>query len=49
VRANRDKLYSSGNFDLDADPVTVTMPETGGLFMSMQVINQDHYVVGSVL
>jgi hypothetical protein len=44
-----ETLYSSGIFDLDAGPVTVTMPETGGLFMSMKVINQDHYVVGNVL
>jgi hypothetical protein len=28
--------------------VTVTLPEAGGRFMSMQVINEDHYVVGSV-
>jgi hypothetical protein len=48
VRPNRDTLYSSGVFDLDAGPVTVTLPEAGGRFMSMQVINEDHYVVGSV-
>jgi hypothetical protein len=49
VRPNRDTLYSSGVFDLDAGPVTVTLPEAGGRFMSMQVINEDHYVVGDVL
>jgi hypothetical protein len=49
VRANRDTLYSSGVFDLDAGPLTVTMPDTGGRFMSMQVINEDHYVVAHVL
>jgi hypothetical protein len=48
VRPNRDTLYSSGVFDLDGGPVTVTLPEAGGRFMSMQVINEDHYVVGSV-
>jgi hypothetical protein len=48
VRPNRDTLYSSGVFDLDAGPVTVTLPEAGGRFMSMQVINEDHYVVGNV-
>ena len=27
VRPNRDTLYSGGIFDLDAGPVTVTMPD----------------------
>lgn len=48
VRANRDTLYSAAIFDLDAGPATVTLPEAEGRFMSLQVINQDHYVVGSV-
>jgi hypothetical protein len=44
IRLNRDTLYSSGLFDLDAGPVTVTLPDAGKRFMSMQVINEDHYV-----
>jgi hypothetical protein len=48
VRANRDTLYSSGVFDLDAGPVTITMPEAGKRFMSLQAFNEDHYVVGKV-
>ena len=36
------------SFDLDAGPVTITLPDAGKRFMSMQVINQDHYVVGKV-
>jgi hypothetical protein len=44
IRLNRDTLYSSGVFDLDAGPVTITMPDAGKRFMSMQVVNQDHYV-----
>jgi len=44
IRLNRDTLYSSAVFDLDAGPVTITMPDAGKRFMSMQVINQDHYV-----
>ena len=44
VRMNRDTLYSSAVFDLDAGPVTITLPEAGGRFMSMAVINEDHYV-----
>jgi hypothetical protein len=43
VRTNRDTLYSSGVFDLDASPVTITLPDAGKRFMSMQVISQDHY------
>ena len=31
-------------FDLDAGPVTITLPDAGKRFMSMQVINEDHYV-----
>jgi len=44
VRPNRDTLYSSGVFDLDAGPVTITMPDAGKRFMSLQVISEDHYV-----
>ena len=43
VRMNRDTLYSSGVFDLEAGPVTITLPDAGKRFMSMQVISQDHY------
>lgn len=45
VRMNRDTLYSSGVFDFDAAPVTVTLPDAGKRFMSMQVVSQDHYTV----
>lgn len=44
IRLNRDTLYSSAVFDLDAGPVTISLPDAGKRFMSMQVINQDHYV-----
>lgn len=43
VRMNRDTLYSSGVFDLDAAPIAITLPDAGKRFMSMQVISQDHY------
>ncbi len=49
IRMNRDTLYSFGVFDLDASPVTITLPDAGSRFRSMQVINQDHYVVGDVM
>ena len=44
IRMNRDTLYSAAVFDLDAGPVTVTMPDAGKRFMSMQLIDEDHYV-----
>jgi hypothetical protein len=44
IRLNRDTLYSSAVFDLGAGPVTITLPDAGKRFMSMQVINEDHYV-----
>jgi hypothetical protein len=43
IRLNRDTLYSAAVFDLDAGPVTITLPDAGQRFMSMQVINQDEY------
>ncbi|MBJ9984171.1 DUF1254 domain-containing protein [Acinetobacter sp. S40] len=43
IRLNRDTLYSSGVYDLDAGPVKITMPDTKGRFQSLQVISEDHY------
>jgi hypothetical protein len=48
VRANRDTLYSSAVLDLDAGPATISLPDAGGRFRSMFVINEDHYIVGDV-
>ena len=42
VRPNRDTLYSTSLFDLDAGPVTIKLPDAGKRFMSLMVINQDH-------
>jgi hypothetical protein len=43
VRQNRDALYSAAVFDLDGGPVTITLPDAGKRFMSLQVINEDMY------
>jgi hypothetical protein len=43
VRPNRDTLYSFAIVDLDAGPVTVTLPDASGRFMGMQIVNQDQY------
>lgn len=44
VRSNRDTLYSAAVFDLQAGPVTITLPDPGARYLSAQVINQDEYV-----
>lgn len=43
VRMNRDTLYTSGVFDLNAGPVTVTLPDAGKRFIALQVIDEDEY------
>lgn len=45
IRGNRDTLYSSSVFDLDAGPVTIILPDAGSRFMSLMFVNEDHYVV----
>jgi len=42
IRMNRDTRYSIGVFDLTT-PLTVTLPDTKGRYISMQVINEDEY------
>jgi hypothetical protein len=43
-RPSRDTLYSTGVFDLDAGPLTITLPDAGNRFLTMIVIDEDHYV-----
>jgi hypothetical protein len=45
VRPNRDTLYSQVVFDLGAGPVTITLPDARERFMSMMVLDEDHYTV----
>ncbi|HET6996534.1 MAG TPA: DUF1254 domain-containing protein, partial [Chitinophagaceae bacterium] len=45
IRGNRDTLYSSTVIDLDAGPVTVTLPDAGKRFMSLMVVNEVHYAI----
>jgi hypothetical protein len=47
-RANRDTLYSAGVFDVDAAPVTFSLPDPGQGFMSLTPFSEDHYTIGSV-
>ena len=48
IRANRDTLYSEALFDLDAGPVTVTLPDPSGRFMSMIVLDEEQYALETV-
>lgn len=43
IRLNRDTIYSAAVFDLDAGPVTITMPDAGERYMSMHIIDEDQY------
>ena len=43
IRQNQDTLYSGIILDL-SQPVSITLPDAGGRFMSMHVVNQDHYM-----
>jgi hypothetical protein len=43
VRPNRDTLHSMSVFDFDAGPVTITLPDAGKRFMSLQVVDEDQY------
>lgn len=43
IRPNRDTLYSMAVFDFDAGPVTITLPDPGRHFMTMQVVNEDQF------
>ena len=44
IRGQRDTLYSQGVFDLRSSPLTITLPETGGRYQSLMVVNQDHSI-----
>lgn len=43
IRMNQDTLYSGTVLDM-SKPVKLTLPEVGGRYMSMHVVNQDHYM-----
>ncbi len=43
VRMNRDTLYSASIVDLQAG-ATLTVPEYGDRYVSVMIVNQDHYI-----
>ncbi len=44
IRLNRDTLYSAIILDLDAGPATITLPDAGARFMSLMIVDEDHFV-----
>ncbi|MUL03185.1 DUF1214 domain-containing protein [Aliivibrio fischeri] len=46
IRMNMDTLYSSVILDL-SEPAVISLPDGGDRYISMQVINQDHYIYGN--
>jgi hypothetical protein len=45
ARQNRDTLYSTAVFDMNAGDVTITLPDAGKRFMTLITIDEDHYIV----
>jgi hypothetical protein len=43
-----ERLYSGAVFDLHTGPVTITMPDPRGRFMSLQAIDEDQYTLETV-
>jgi hypothetical protein len=43
IRMNLDTLYSTIVLDL-TEPATIVLPDAGGRFLSMMVVNEDHYI-----
>src|SRR4051812_14420108 len=43
IRMNRDTLYSYAILDI-SQGATFTIPDAGGRYVSVMVVNQDHYI-----
>ena len=43
IRMNRDTLYSAALVDI-SEGATLTIPDTGDRYMSVMVVNEDHYI-----
>lgn len=43
IRMNRDTLYSAAVVDI-SEGATLTVPDTGDRYISLMVVNQDHYI-----
>ena len=45
IRMNRDTLYSFAVVDI-SEPAAITIPEHGDRYVSVMVVNEDHYING---
>jgi hypothetical protein len=43
IRMNRDTLYSFGVVNI-SEGATLTIPDSGGRYLSVMIVNQDHYI-----
>jgi hypothetical protein len=43
IRQNRDTLYSSAIVDISGG-ATLTLPDSDGRYLSVMVVNEDHYI-----
>ncbi|MGB6244253.1 DUF1214 domain-containing protein [Gordonia sp. (in: high G+C Gram-positive bacteria)] len=43
IRMNRDTLYSAAIIDVSAG-ATITVPDTGGRYLSVMLVNRDHFI-----
>ena len=43
IRMNRDTIYSGALIDI-SQGATLTIPETGDRYLSIMVVNEDHYI-----
>lgn len=43
IRMNRDTLYSSAQVDI-SEGATVTLPDSGGRYMTVMAVNGEHYI-----
>ena len=43
IRSNRDTLYSTAVFDLDAGPVAIILPDSGKRYMALLIVNEEAY------
>lgn len=44
IRQNRDTLYSVAIVDVSSGPAILSIPDMGDRYISVMVINQDHYI-----
>jgi len=49
LSANRDTIYSMAVFDLSKSPVTITLPDPKGRYMSLMRLSQNHDIYPAII